>query len=187
MKLPKIILVTGNKNKVEEVERILGIPLEFKDIDIDEIQSMDLNRVACHKLAEAYRLVGEPVIVDDVSFELDVWDSFPGPLIKWVLKGKNDPSMILEMLGDEINRKAKAKLAVGFHDGNNSHIFIGEIAGNVSLEIRGREGFGWDRIFIPDGYDQTFAEMNPEIKDSISHRGRALAKFKDFLNENYEI
>lgn len=187
MKLPKITLVSGNKNKAEEVQRIIGIPLEFKDIDIDEIQSMDLEKVASHKLNEAYGIIGGPVIVDDVSFEIDTWESFPGPFIKWALKGKNDPSLILRILGDEENRKAKARLAVGFHDGEKQHIFIGEVLGTVSLEARGRDGFGWDKIFIPDGYGETFAEMEPEIKDSISHRRHALDKFKDFLKDNYDI
>jgi len=187
MKFPKITLVSGNKNKVEEVERILGIPLKFSDIDIDEIQSLDLEKVALHKLNAAYEIVGEPVIVDDVSFEIDAWDSFPGPLVKWALKGKNDPSLILKMLADEENRKAKAKLAVGFHDGKEPYLFIGEVSGRVSREARGRDGFGWDKVFIPDGYDITFAEMDPEVKDSISHRGKALKKFKDFLNKNYEV
>ena len=187
MKLSKITLVSGNKNKAEEVQRIIGIPLEFQDIDIDEIQSMDLEKVASHKLEEAFKLVGGPVIIDDVSFEIDAWESFPGPFVKWALKGKNDPSLILRMLGDEKNRKARAKLAVGFHDGEKQHIFIGEVLGAVSHEALGREGFGWDKIFIPDGYGETFAEMEPETKDMISHRRNALDKFRDFLKDNYEI
>lgn len=187
MELPKITLVSGNKNKAEEVERILGIPLNFRDIDLDEIQSMDLERVALHKLNAAFEIVKAPVIIDDVSFEIDAWDSFPGPFIKWALKGTNDPSLILKMLGNESNRKARALLAVGFHDGENAHIFIGEVNGTISFEARGRDGFGWDKIFIPNGHEITFAEMEPEVKDSVSHRRNALDKFKDFLNKNYEV
>ena len=82
----KITLVTGNKHKAKEVERILNIPLEIKEIELDEIQEINLEKVALHKLNQAYELVKEPVIVDDVSVEIDAWNGFPGPLIKWLLK-----------------------------------------------------------------------------------------------------
>jgi XTP/dITP diphosphohydrolase len=183
----KITFVTGNKAKVREVERILKIPLEVLVADIDEIQELDLEKVALNKLNQAYELVKGPVIVDDVSFGVIAWDGFPGPLIKWMLKGKNDPSMILKMLSGEKNRSAKAYLAVGFHDGKNPHIFIGEVSGKIANEIRGDNGFGWDKVFIPKGLAQTFAEMDPELKDSMSHRGNAFKKLSDFLKSNYEL
>jgi len=187
MKIDKIVLVSGNEAKAKEIQRILDVPIEIKKIELDEIQELDLEKVALHKLNQAFGIVKTPVIIDDISFEVDAWDSFPGPLVKWALKGSNDPSLILKMLGDEKNRKAAAYLAVGFHDGEKAHLFIGEVKGNIPMEIRGENGFGWDRIFIPEGYDQTFAEMNPDLKDSISHRGKALSKFKDFLKDNYDI
>jgi non-canonical purine NTP pyrophosphatase (RdgB/HAM1 family) len=183
----KITFVTGNKAKVREVERILNIPLNVLEADIDEIQDLDLGKIALDKLNKAFKLVKGPVIVDDVSFEVVAWDGFPGPLIKWMLKGKNDPSMILKMLSGTKNRSAKAYLAVGFHDGLNPHMFIGEVKGKIASEIRGDNGFGWDKVFIPDGYTQTFAEMDPKLKDSMSHRGRALKKLSDFLKSKYGI
>lgn len=187
--MKKITFVTGNKAKAREVERILNVPLEIKEIDIDEIQEINLEVVALHKINQAFEIVKKPVIIDDVSLEIDAWNSFPGPLIKWLLKSGNqgDASTLLKMLEGETNRSAKARLAVGFHDGRKSHIFIGEIKGTIALEIRGENGFGWDPVFIPDGYNQTFAEMDPKIKDGISHRGRALSKFRDFLISNYDI
>lgn len=189
MKLDKITLVTGNKAKVREVERILDVPLEISEIDIEEIQELDLEKIALHKINQAFNLVKGPVIIDDVSVEIDAWNSFPGPLIKWLLKSGNDgdASTLLKMLKGETNRKAKARLAVGFHDGRKAHIFIGEVEGTISKQIKGENGFGWDPVFIPKGYNQTFAEMDPKVKDSMSHRGRALSKFRDFLNRNYEL
>lgn len=189
MKTPKITFVTGNKAKAREVGRILNIPLEIKEIDIDEIQEIDLKKVALHKLNQAFELVKKPVIIDDVSFEVEAWNGFPGPLIKWLLKSGNhgDASTLLKMLKGEKNRRAVARLAIGFHDGRKQHIFIGVAKGSIASEIRGENGFGWDPVFIPDGYNQTFADMGPGIKDSISHRGKALSKFRDFLNLNYEL
>ena len=178
----KLVLVSGNSAKVAEVERILRIPIERVDKDINEIQSMDPEIITLHKLNEAFKIVSKPVIVDDVSFEVEVWNGFPGPLIKWLLEAKNDPSLMLRMMKGETNRNAIARLFVGFHDGTKSHIFKGEVRGVISQEIRGDNGFGWDKVFIPDGYEQTFAEMPAEIKDSISHRGRALDKLKRYLD-----
>lgn len=187
MKINKLVLVSGNKAKTGEVERILNIPIKTVAVDIPEIQSMDSQKIVLDKLAKAFDLVKKPVMVDDVSFEVEVWNGFPGPLIKWLLEEKNDPALMLKMLGDEENRKAKARLAVGFHDGKKPYIFFGEVNGTVSHEIRGDNGFGWDKVFIPEGYSETFAQMNPELKDSMSHRGRALAKLHDFLENNYEL
>lgn len=187
MKIQELILVSGNKAKVKEVERILEIPVKTVSFDIDEIQSMDIQKVTTHKLREAFKLVKKPVIVDDVSFEVEVWNSFPGPLIKWLLEGKNDPSLMLKMLGNEKNRRARAVLGVGFHDGEEEYFFNGEVEGTIATEIRGDNGFGWDKVFIPEGYEQTFAQMPPDLKDSMSHRGRALAKLRDFLAIHYEL
>lgn len=189
MKIDKITFVTGNKAKAREVERILNIPLEILNIELDEIQELDLEKIALHKLNQAFEIVKGPVIIDDVSVEINAWNGFPGPLIKWLLKVGNDgdAGVLLKLLENETNRSAKARLAIGFHDGKKAHIFIGEVKGTIGEEIRGENGFGWDPVFIPEGFDQTFAEMDPKVKDSMSHRGRALAEFRDFLNKNYEV
>ena len=189
MKIDKLVLVSSNKNKAREVERILEIPIEIKEIDLDEIQELDLEKVALHKLNQAFEIVKSPVIIDDVSFEVEEWKGFPGPLIKWLLKasGGDNANVMLKMLDGVSDRSAVAKLAVGFHDGKTARVFIGESKGIVATEIRGDNGFGWDPVFIPEGYDQTFAQMTPSEKDKISHRGRALAKLHDFLQKNYEL
>lgn len=181
-----ITLVTGNKFKAEETKRILNIPLEIKDIDLDEIQEIDVEKVALHKLRQAYEVIGGPVLIDDVSFEMSAWNSFPGPLIKWILKA-GGPELLLKMLKSEDNRGATARLVIGYKDENIEKIFIGEVAGNVGLEVKGENGFGWDKVFIPEGFDKTYAEMEPVEKDSISHRGRALKKLNDFLNAEIAV
>lgn len=184
----KITLVSGNKSKAREIERILDIPIEIKEIELDEIQEIDLEKVAIHKVNQAFEIVKGPVLIDDVSVEINAWNGFPGPLIKWLLKvGGDNSSVLLKLLKNERDRKAIAKLAIGFHDEKKAHIFIGEVSGSISNEIRGENGFGWDPVFVPDGFKETFAEMNPKVKDKISHRGKALEKFHDFLKNNYDI
>lgn len=184
--MKKITLVTSNPAKIKETQEILHIKVEVENIDLDEIQEIDLKKVALHKLNYAYEVVKKPVMIDDVSFEVDVWNGFPGPLIKWILKA-GGPELLLKMLGGEKNRSATAALAIGFHDGKTPHIFIGKAKGNIAHSVRGRNGFGWDKVFIPEGYNKTYAEMDSKLKNSISHRGITLAKFKDFLKNNYGI
>lgn len=186
MKLNKITVVTGNKAKAEEIGRILNYDIEIADLDLDEIQEIDLEIVARQKLTQAFEIIKSPVIIDDVSFEVEAWNSFPGPLIKWILKA-GGPELLLKMMEGQENRNATAKLAVGFHDGVNEYLFFGEAKGKISNDIRRENGFGFDRLFIPEGMDKTYSELDPEIKDKISHRGLGLSKFKDFLKANYEL
>jgi non-canonical purine NTP pyrophosphatase (RdgB/HAM1 family) len=186
MKLNNITVVTGNKAKAEEIGRILGQEIEIASLDLDEIQEIDLGKIAIHKLNQAFEILKKPVIIDDVSFEVEAWNSFPGPLIKWILKA-GGPELLLKMLEGEKNRNATARLAIGFHDGEKPYIFFGEAKGVIANENRQENGFGFDRIFIPEGHDKTYSELDPKIKDTISHRADALKKFRDFLNSNYEL
>lgn len=183
----KITFVTGNAFKAKETEEILDIDLEVSQIDLDEIQEMDLEKVALHKLNQAYEILKKPVMIDDVSFEIHAWNKFPGPFVKWMLKAGNGPDLILKLLEGEKERNATARLAIGFHDGKKPHLFFGEVHGSVADRIRGDNGFGWDRVFIPEGYNQSFAEMPSDLKNSISHRFLALKKFHDFLKAHYQV
>lgn len=186
--MKKITFVTGNKNKVLEAEKILNIPLKTVNIDLEEIQETDLEKIALHKIDQAYKKVKGPVIIDDVGIYIHSWNNFPGPLIKWILKAANNsPKILLKMLEGEKDRSATAKLAVGFHDGKKHYLFFGEILGTIANKIRGENGFGWDSVFVPEGQTKTYAEMSLEKKNKVSHRKMALDKLKDFLVRTYGI
>ncbi len=187
MKIGKITFVTSNKVKAKEVERILNIPIDVSETEIDEIQGDNLEKIALNKLNQAFEIVKGPVLIDDVSVEIDAWDGFPGPLIKWMTSGKNSAELLLRVLKGEENRNATAKLAIGFHDGEKPHLFIGEVRGKITDEIRGDNGFGWDPVFIPEGQTKTFAQMSAGEKDAISHRRKALDKLHVFIKANYDI
>lgn len=184
--MKKILLVTSNPAKIKEFQEIMHINVEIIDIDLDEIQDLDVEKIALHKLNEAYKKVKKPVMIDDVSFEVDAWNGFPGPLIKWILKA-GGPELLLKMLKNEKNRKAQVGLVIGFHDGKKPHLFLGKAKGNIAHSVKGKDGFGWDQVFVPNGHELTYAEMKPELKNSISHRGIALSKFKVFLKASYDI
>ena len=121
--MKKLLIATGNKGKVQELEDILKIPLEIADIDIDEFQSMDLEYVSKKKTEEAFKILKKPVITDDVGVFIEVWNNFPGPFVKYanqILGLKK----ILNLLKNEKNRNVIVRSAVSYHDGKkNSHFY----------------------------------------------------------------
>jgi XTP/dITP diphosphohydrolase len=175
--------VTSNKGKVSEAEKILGLPIHIVDLELPEIQSLDLHEIVRDKVKRAFDQVQKPVFVDDVGLFVEVWNGFPGPFIKYMrMAGNND--LLLRMLKNEANRSVAAKAVVGFADGEHIETFEGEVKGILTSEERGKNGWGFDPIFQPEGYEQTFAEMGEDEKNKISHRYNALVKFKEFL-QNY--
>ncbi len=179
-RIEKIVMATGNKDKVEEAQTILGIPIEIADIKIDEIQSMDLEEVARKKVEAAYAVLKRPVIVDDVGVFVEVWDGFPGPLIKYLQRLGNE--RILEFMMNQKNRNVIVESAIGYHDGEISQVFIGSVKGSIATEERGTDGWGFDPIFIPDGQGLTYAEMGLGGKNQLSHRRLAFDKLRAHLD-----
>lgn len=179
--MQNIYVATGNKGKVKEISDILKIPLRIADIEVDEVQSMDLKYVAKQKVKEAFKILKKPVIVDDVGVFIDVWNKFPGPFVKYMhtLLGNKK---ILELLKNEKNRKVIVQSVIAYHDGKEIHTFIGTVNGTLSLREKGTGGWGFDPIIIPDGEKETFAQMGTKRKNQISHRAKALEKFKKFLD-----
>ena len=104
----KLLVATGNKGKVQELEDILKIPLEIADIDIDEVQSMDLEYVSRKKTEEAYRILKRPVITDDVGVFIEAWNNFPGPFVKYVHEILGNKK-IIALLKNEKNQKCYRK------------------------------------------------------------------------------
>jgi XTP/dITP diphosphohydrolase len=176
----ELYFVTNNENKIREAEEILQIPVKIFRSELNEIQSMDLKEIVSDKVKNAYKLIKKPVIVDDVGVYIRAWNGFPGPFIKFLQKSGDNP-LILKMMKEEENREALVQAAIGYFDGKDLKLFIGEDKGKISQEIRGDVGWGFDFIFIPSGYDKTYAELGPEVKNKISHRRRALEKLKEFL------
>ncbi len=164
-----ITLVTGNKHKLAEWQRLF--PPSFKlvaiDVDLDEIQSLDVKAIVADKARRAYKKIGKPVIVDDISAGLDELDGLPGPFIKFFVNtlGKG----ALYKLAGNKETKATVTNVAAYYDGKNMIYGIGEIHGRV-VAPRGGDGFGFDFSFVPDGHTKTFSEMGPETKDKISHR-----------------
>lgn len=175
--MDKIYLASGNAEKVKEAHAILGVPIEIADIELDEVQSMNLEYVVRKKAEEAHRQIKKPVIVDDVGLYIDAWNGFPGPFIKFLLKSIGN-NKFLEILKNEKNRGASVQGSIAYHDGKKVYTFVETVRAQISDELRGDDGWGFDFFIIPNGKNQTFAEMGAYKKNQISHRAGALAKLK---------
>ena len=182
--MQKLYFATGNKEKVKEAQAILQVPIEIVDIEIDEVQSMDLEYVAKRKAEEAFKILQKPVITDDVGFKIEVWNGFPGPLVKHLLNSMGIRGL-LKAIENETNRGVIVQNAIGYHDGQEAHVFIGEFRGTISAEERGKGGWGFDVVVIPEGEKLTLAELGTIHKNKMSHRFKSLQILKEFLhNQN---
>ena len=172
--------VTGNPNKVREVQQILGVEVRQVALHLPELQSLDVDEVIRFKAEQAYHQVGAPVLVEDSSLAFVAWNGLPGALIKWFMETVGSAGLC-RMLCDETNRQAVARSSLDLYDGWQHQVFSGTVRGRIALAPRGQGGLGWDDIFIPEGHTRTFAEMTAEEKNRISMRSIALAKLRDFL------
>ncbi|NOX71525.1 MAG: RdgB/HAM1 family non-canonical purine NTP pyrophosphatase [Candidatus Micrarchaeota archaeon] len=173
-----LYFVTGNKNKLVEARKVIP-GIESVNLDLPEIQDIDPRKVIEAKLRKAVESVDGDIFIEDVSFELECLNGFPGPFIKWMLgtAGRDKIVEICQKLG---NDNAVARATIGLAKDGKLYFFEGLVKGKI-VPKRGENGFGFDPIFQPEGYDKTFAEMSPEEKNAISHRGRALEEMKKFL------
>ncbi len=179
--MKEIVFITGNENKLREARQILGIDMVSEKLDLRELQAVDLEDVIEEKLKHGYEILKRPVMVEDTGLFFNALHGFPGALIKMLLDKVGREGVVKVLDGFE-DKSGVAKCAIGFtEDGKGLKVFIGEVKGQI-VEPRGESNFGWDPIFQPEGYDKTFAEMSAEEKNAISHRFKALKKFKDFLS-----
>ena len=176
----KLHFATSNSNKLLELSTLLEHELISVPLDLEEIQTTDLNELLKFKLNQAYEELHAPVIVEDTSLYFDAWNELPGPLIKWFLAGMGLEG-IVQSLSSFDDNSSQAVCCLAFtDDGETMHFFEGKLKGLI-VEPRGSRNFGWDAIFQATGHQQTFGEMSPEEKNRISPRGIAAAEFKKFL------
>lgn len=178
--MKKIIFATTNENKIREASEILGIKVEPKNLEVDEIQTLDPLECVKKKAEVAYRLAKIPILVEDTSLFFSAWGELPGVFIDYFMKSLGNDG-ILTLLSSERNRSATAQTSLCYFNGKKSIITAGKVKGIIAKKIRGDGGFGWDPIFIPEGNGKTFAEMTEREKNSLSMRKIALEKLKNRL------
>lgn len=198
----KIVFATNNKHKLEEVRKILGNKFEVLSLadiqchtDIPETGTT-LEENAMIKAEYVYLHYGISVFADDTGLEVEALGGEPGVYSARYAGGDGHDSeanmrKLLFNLKDKENRNARFRTVIAYilktenAKDSESDVLRGEVEGIVNGEItidkRGESGFGYDPIFMPDGYDRTFAELGDEVKNKISHRARAVEKFARFL------
>lgn len=175
-----ITFITGNPGKVNLLRQYLDFPVVHTSIDLVEVQSLELATIVEHKAKEAYRQVGGPVLVEDTSLRFYALGRLPGPLIKWFLAELGNDGLC-RLLDNYADRTAVAEVLYGLFDGRNFQTFSGAVEGAIAATPRGSGGFGWDAIFMPTGFERTWAEMKDEEVRTDSMRGIALRKLEAYL------
>ncbi len=178
--MKNVTFITGNKHKAEYLSKYLGYPVDHVKFDLDEIQSSDLREIVKHKVREAYAKIKKPVIVEDVALEFEALGGLPGPFIKFFVQ-KVPLDVICSMIKKGMTRKATARCVFGYFDGQTIKLFESHLNGEIALEPSGSNGFSWDRIFIPQGYNVTRASLNKEDDKKTYLQIKPLAKLKEFL------
>lgn len=175
-----IVYVTGNENKARLFNKMIGVELAHERVDVEEIQSLDLRTVVEHKAREAYRFLGKPVIVEDTQLIFRALGRLPGPFIKWFLEELSTEGLC-RLLDGYDDRSATAGAAIAYFDGNTLKIFESSLGGTIADSPRGDAGFGWNPIFIPDGSDKTFGELDERTFQAFYERVKPFGQLAAFL------
>ena len=177
-----VVYITSNPHKAEYFAKIMGADIPRLAVDVDEIQSLNLLEIVEHKAKQAYKLANKPVIVEDTKLTFNALSALPGPLIKWFLDelGAEGLCRILDGYDD---RGAIAGAAIAYYDGSTLEIFERDLAGRIADEPYGDDGFGWNKVFIPEGAEITLAEMDEETFRAYYHKIKAFDELKRFLNQ----
>jgi len=192
--MDKLVLASRNKNKIEEMKQLVShLEIEiFSALDFPELQEVEedkptLEGNALKKAKYVNQKTGFPALSDDTGLEVDSLGGAPGVYSARyageTATYQDNVLKLLESLNGKENRKAQFRTVVALVDGDNEYTFEGVCRGSIIEEQKGKKGFGYDPIFMPEEFSETFAQMEPTIKNLISHRGKAIQKFIEFLEE----
>ncbi|MFW9806243.1 MAG: XTP/dITP diphosphatase [Candidatus Thorarchaeota archaeon] len=179
MSRDRLVLVTQNQHKLKELRPLFkkyDVNFETTSIEKHEIRSESVEEIARVAAKVAFETLQRPVVVDDTGFFVEILNGFPGSYAAIVLNAIGYQG-ILKLTNNMTNRSAKFMTAVGYCDGHYLESFLGIMPGVLAREPAGEGGFGYDPIFIPDGFKQTYAQLSLEEKVSISHRTKAFEEF----------
>jgi XTP/dITP diphosphohydrolase len=190
--MKEYIIATNNKHKVEEIQQALGIAIKLitlKELnhkeDIPET-SDTLKGNAKQKAEYIYNKFKKPCFADDTGLEVEVLGGRPGVFsARYAGEGcsfDDNINLLLEEMEGKTNRKASFKTVICLIEDGKEEYFEGVCEGSILTQRYGKGGFGYDPIFIPKGYGESFAEMSLEQKNKISHRAKAVSKLVKYLN-----
>ncbi len=197
----EIVLATRNKKKIEEIRRITeDLPIAIRSLadflecpeTVEDRDSFEGN--ATKKAVEVCQCTGKIALADDSGLAVDALDGAPGVFsARYAGEGADDvrnyEKLLAELKGvppDKRTARFACCIALAFPDGKVM-TFFSEARGSITMEPKGKTGFGYDPVFLPDGYTRTFAEMTGAEKDCLSHRGKALEKLAKFLHSSFRL
>ncbi|MDR1631701.1 MAG: non-canonical purine NTP diphosphatase [Dysgonamonadaceae bacterium] len=189
----KIVFATNNKHKLDEIRSILDA--SYTIVSMDEIGCYEDIPETAHTL-EGNALLkaqyikthyGYDCFADDTGLEVRALDNAPGVYsARYAGESKDSKAnmqKVLKELENQMDRSARFRTVIALIIGRKEYLFEGVIEGKLIDEARGNAGFGYDPVFVPEGYTKTFAEMEIDMKNKISHRAKAVEKLKEFLDE----
>ena len=192
----KIIFATNNAHKLSEVQAVLGEGFELVTprmcgIEEEIPETADtLEGNARQKARYLYERTGLDCFADDTGLEVEALGGAPGVhSARYATNGHDfaaNNRLLLKNLAGEENRRAHFRTAICLIEGGEEHLFEGIVEGRIIDHEAGSEGFGYDPLFVPEGFDRTFAEMSADEKNEISHRGRAVRKLVAYLHEKQQ-
>jgi XTP/dITP diphosphohydrolase len=191
---PTIIFATTNENKVTEFEYLVQdtyIVQSLKKIGFKEEvpeTSGTINGNAIQKAQFVFDKIGMPCVAEDTGLEVVALDNAPGvDTAHYAGEHRNaidNMQLLLKNLEDKIDRSAQFKTVVAWCDEYGVKTFEGIVKGKIGMTMEGENGFGYDPIFVPDGFEKSFAVLDAEVKSKISHRSIAFSQFLDFIKSN---
>ncbi|MCI6518652.1 MAG: non-canonical purine NTP diphosphatase [Prevotellaceae bacterium] len=195
--MKKLVFATNNPHKLEEIRAILGSKLEILsladigcDADIPETaETLEGNAlIKAHYVYDNYKL---DCFADDTGLEVDALHGLPGVhTARYAYPDRHDPEAnmikLLEALRENNDRNARFRTVIALIEKGKEHLFEGVVEGVIAREKSGTQGFGYDPVFIPEGNSKTFAELGEDIKNTISHRARAVQKLTEYLASRHE-
>ena len=190
----KLIFATHNHNKLKEVRSLIPSTIQLlslDDINLSEEIEETANTIEGNALLKAqtvYKQTGINCFADDSGLLVDALNGAPGVYsARYAGEHKNDndnlEKLLSELSGKE-NRSSHFKTVMALIINGKEYLFEGVINGTITTEKSGANGFGYDPIFLPNGYTETFAEMSSDIKNVISHRAKAMKKLIEFVNSS---
>lgn len=195
--MKKLVFATNNPHKLEEIRAILGSKLEILsladigcDADIPETaETLEGNAlIKAHYVYDNYKL---DCFADDTGLEVDALHGLPGVhTARYAYPDRHDPEAnmvkLLEALRENSDRNARFRTVIALIEKGKELLFEGVVEGVIAREKSGTQGFGYDPVFIPEGNSKTFAELGEDIKNTISHRARAVQKLAEYLASRHE-
>lgn len=188
----KLVIATNNAHKLSEIQAVVGDKFEIlslRDIECyDDIpeDSDTLEGNALQKAQYIYERYGCDVFADDTGLEVAALDGRPGVhTARYAYPDRNDTvanvNKILHELSEKNDRRAQFRTVIALIYKGETHLFEGKVEGHITTECRGTDGFGYDPVFSPEDTGLTFAELGVDVKNTLSHRARAVKKLCDFL------